>query len=106
MKELVPEGKIAMQQQDIKLFGNIISESWIIKKTFEENITNPQVDQKITEILKCGATGAKLLGAGGSGYILAVGEAETLEKICGSFPGTFIKPRVDIEGAEVIYKSE
>lgn len=106
MKELVPQGKIAIQQHDTKLLGNLINESWKIKKTFEKNITNLQVNQKIAEVLKCGATGAKLLGAGGSGYILAVGEPDSLEKISETFQGTFIKPRVDISGAEVIYNSD
>ena len=45
-------------------------ENWKIKKTLASGISNPQFDEWYDRGIKAGATGGKLLGAGGSGFFL------------------------------------
>jgi D-glycero-alpha-D-manno-heptose-7-phosphate kinase len=57
---------------NILKFSQLLNRSWEIKKDLSPNITNRRIDKIISMIKKNGAIGAKLLGAGGGGFILAV----------------------------------
>lgn len=51
-------------------FGRLLHESWKIKKTLTQKITNPMIDDIYEAGLSAGAVGGKLLGAGGGGFML------------------------------------
>ncbi len=53
-------------------FGAQLMEAWSIKKSLSPFISTIEIENLIQDGLSCGATGAKLLGAGGSGYVLFV----------------------------------
>lgn len=59
---------------DIKSFGNLLHQSWIIKKTLSNKITNQQIDNIYNTALENGAIGGKILGAGAGGFMLFVAE--------------------------------
>jgi len=62
--------KNALLRGDLVQIGEALHEAWLVKKRFDENVSNNSID-KIYEIgKKAGATGGKVLGAGGGGYIL------------------------------------
>jgi D-glycero-alpha-D-manno-heptose-7-phosphate kinase len=50
-------------------FGRLLHESWKIKKTLTQKITNPMIDEIYEAGLSAGAVGGKLLGAGGGGFM-------------------------------------
>lgn len=50
--------------------GAILHEGWIMKKSLASGITNPAVDNAMDVAVKAGAIGGKLLGAGGTGFLL------------------------------------
>ena len=54
----------------ISEFGNLLHESWQLKRSLTDKISNPYIDDIYAAALKAGATGGKLLGAGGGGFIL------------------------------------
>ena len=50
--------------------GKILNEGWQAKKEISPHISNPLLDERYEFLLRSGATGGRLLGAGGSGYFL------------------------------------
>ena len=61
---------------DLPLMGSMLSESWAIKRTFAANVTNTEIDERYQAGIASGAWGGKLLGAGGSGFLLFLVPAE------------------------------
>ncbi len=55
---------------DWKRCGDIIDENWSLKQSLTDGITNPLIDRIYSLGKKNGAWGAKLLGAGGGGFML------------------------------------
>jgi len=63
-------------------FGRILHEGWLLKKTLTDNISTDQIDATYEKGIAAGATGGKLLGAGGGGFILFYCPKEKQEKFC------------------------
>lgn len=51
-------------------FGQSLDEAWQYKRQFGSKISNPYLDDIYNNVLKNGAIGGKLLGAGGGGFFL------------------------------------
>jgi D-glycero-alpha-D-manno-heptose-7-phosphate kinase len=72
-KEMVKQAfelKETLQNNQIDDFGHILHRGWMLKKTLTAKISNSTVDTLYKKGLEAGAFGGKLLGAGGSGFIL------------------------------------
>jgi D-glycero-alpha-D-manno-heptose-7-phosphate kinase len=72
MRELVNEAEaiITNPHRPIGDFGRLLHESWRIKRTLTQRITNPAIDEIYEAGLGAGALGGKLLGAGGGGFMV------------------------------------
>ncbi|MEM7182559.1 MAG: kinase [Spirochaetota bacterium] len=72
MKTLVDESYSILTDPKKSLddFGVLLNETWKIKKTLSNKISNPVVDQMYESALQAGAIGGKLLGAGGGGFMV------------------------------------
>ena len=68
--ELTHKLKYELEHDNIDAVGEILDENWKIKKTLASGISNPQFDEWYDRAIKSGATGGKILGAGGSGFFL------------------------------------
>lgn len=55
---------------ELDQFGECLNKSWILKRNFSPLITNSQIDEIYNGALENGASGGKLLGAGGGGYFV------------------------------------
>jgi D-glycero-alpha-D-manno-heptose-7-phosphate kinase len=55
---------------NIDSVGALLHENWIQKRTLAGGITNQLIDDAYNKALENGATGGKLLGAGGGGFLL------------------------------------
>jgi len=72
----------AIQNYEIKEIGSILTENWELKKSLQEEISNKHIQNLIDDFVSMpGIYGAKLLGAGGGGYVLLVGEPKALFSI-------------------------
>jgi len=63
MKEALLKGKLSE-------IGEILNYSWQYKKQMANQITNPTIDEIYEAALKSGATGGKITGAGGGGFLM------------------------------------
>jgi D-glycero-alpha-D-manno-heptose-7-phosphate kinase len=51
-------------------FGRLLHESWKLKRSLTQRISNASIDEIYEAGLSAGALGGKLLGAGGGGFML------------------------------------
>ena len=65
----------------IQMFGELLHEAWRNKRSLSHMITTPEVDQIYDAARDAGATGGKLLGAGGGGFMLLFAKPEYHSKI-------------------------
>jgi D-glycero-alpha-D-manno-heptose-7-phosphate kinase len=65
----------------IKEFGETLRKNWEIKKGLIQGITTPAIERYCELSFKFGAEGAKLAGAGGTGFLLVYAESEKHERI-------------------------
>jgi D-glycero-alpha-D-manno-heptose-7-phosphate kinase len=72
MLQLVDEAEAILTDSGRSLddFGRLLHESWQIKRTLTQKITNTNIDEIYQAGLSAGALGGKLLGAGGGGFML------------------------------------
>lgn len=70
MCDLTRSMKKSLEDNDLSDFGKILDESWQKKKELSSGITNPRIDDMYNAAISNGASGGKLLGAGGGGFLL------------------------------------
>jgi D-glycero-alpha-D-manno-heptose-7-phosphate kinase len=64
------EAIITNPNRSLNEFGQLLHESWLVKRTLTGNITNNNLDEIYEAGRSAGAFGGKLLGAGGGGFML------------------------------------
>ena len=69
LKELAVGMKEAILKGELDLIGELLNQSWEYKKRMADGITNPQIDKIYDAALSAGATGGKVSGAGGGGFV-------------------------------------
>jgi len=70
MVGLAQELRRELEENNIDAMGELLHRSWVYKKELASGISNPKIDAWYETALKCGASGGKLLGAGGGGFLL------------------------------------
>lgn len=70
MCSLAEDMKKSLEENDLSSFGNILNQSWTLKRTLASGISNPNIDKAYEAAMNSGALGGKLLGAGGGGFLL------------------------------------
>ena len=70
MINLAIKMKESLLKGEIKTFADLLHESWLLKQAMNKEVTNVYVEECYNTARKLGALGGKLLGAGGSGYLL------------------------------------
>lgn len=83
-------------------YGRLLDSAWVLKKQMDDGISNGEIDNMYERCKSAGAIGAKLLGAGGGGYMLALTESKS--KIRQEFSDrTCLDVGIAHEGARVVY---
>lgn len=71
IKELALEAVELMRAGDVDALGPLLDRSWQEKREIATAVTNADIDRWYRLAKDCGATGGKILGAGGGGFLLA-----------------------------------
>ena len=61
-----------LRSGDVDAIGPAVRESWEAKRKLASGVSNDQIDRAVTRALDAGASGAKLTGAGGGGFLLVI----------------------------------
>ena len=70
MKHIAHVACDKLQQGEVDAIGDLLHESWELKKQLASKISNGDVDDLYAIARKAGATGGKIAGAGGGGFLL------------------------------------
>jgi len=83
MQEIVKKGVDILSESRIDLddFGRLLDQSWKIKRSLTNIISNNKIDNIYETGIKAGALGGKLCGAGGGGFMLFFAKPENQPKI-------------------------
>ncbi len=68
--DLTHKLKYELEHNNVDYVGEVLHQNWLIKKTLAQGISNPDFDKIYDRALANGASGGKILGAGGSGFFL------------------------------------
>lgn len=69
VRDLSLEALSRFKSGDMNQIGELLHESWNLKKGFYNGVSNTAVDEIYERARNAGASGGKLLGAGGGGFI-------------------------------------
>jgi len=83
MLQLVDEAESIVTDSSRQLsdFGRLLHEGWLIKRSLTQKISSSSIDEIYEAGRGAGATGGKLLGAGGGGFMLFYVEPEKREAL-------------------------
>lgn len=81
MKEIARHACDQLQKGHIDAIGELLHESWQLKKQLASRISNTDIEDLYQIARKAGATGGKVAGAGGGGFLLLYCPAEKQEKL-------------------------
>lgn len=68
--DAVEEAQQALYNENFDIWGELLNKTWEIKKSLASGISNSEIDEMYRLALENGATGGKILGAGGGGFLL------------------------------------
>jgi len=106
MSEMVDESIDILNENDLDLkdFGNLLHENWMIKRKLTNKVTTKEIDDIYERAIKSGALGGKLLGAGGGGFILLLAAPEQQQKIREKLQDLLYVPfKFEKLGSQIIY---
>jgi len=70
MIQHVNEGEKIIKGNNLDDFGKLLHSAWLTKKKLSTHISTTKIDEIYDYVIKNGALGGKLLGAGGGGFFL------------------------------------
>ena len=73
--------KILENGENVSRVGELLHEGWMLKKTLASGISGNQIDSWYDRAIAAGATGGKILGAGGGGFLMVTCEPEKQARV-------------------------
>lgn len=106
-QELLKKMKKSLLSNKLNDIGIILNESWILKKKFSNKVSNNFIDKLYNKGIKSGATGGKLLGAGGGGFILFYVPKKNHKSFLKKFnKDVVISLKIENKGSTAIYSND
>jgi D-glycero-alpha-D-manno-heptose-7-phosphate kinase len=104
IRELANMAEIqSTQPVNINEYGRLLNSAWELKKQMSDEVSTTEIDSMYDRCKAAGAYGAKLLGAGGGGYMLALTNSKSA--IRQEFSDrTCLDVGISHEGAKVVYR--
>ncbi len=106
MLALVDEAEVSLTDKDCPLsrFGELLDTTWRLKRGTGSSISNGSIDALYERGLAAGATGGKLLGAGGGGFLVFYVEPDAQENVRRAMDDLLYIPfEFENDGASVVY---
>lgn len=104
MKKLAFRGKDALLAGAFDDFGEMLHQSWQLKKQLASKISNPELNEMYEVALKNGALGGKITGAGGGGFLLLYCQSGRKDDVRSALRGLEEVPfRFEPDGSKVIF---
>jgi D-glycero-alpha-D-manno-heptose-7-phosphate kinase len=103
VKELGFSTKRALEKGDLSEFGRLMNVHWEHKKRRSAGMSNPKIDELYQCALSNGASGGKLIGAGGGGFLMFYAEDKSrLRRAMRERKLREVRFRFEFEGSRII----
>lgn len=84
-------------------FGELLHHAWMAKRSLDESVSNPMIDERYEGAMRAGALGGKLLGAGGGGFLLMYVPNSRREAVIEAMKGmTYVPLQMERGGSQVV----
>jgi D-glycero-alpha-D-manno-heptose-7-phosphate kinase len=104
LRDLAGEAASGLREGDIDALGVALNKSWQAKRMLATGVTSSQIDEAVEAALSAGATGAKVTGAGGGGFLLVVCPLEAQRSVRDQLMGMKELPiKLEPLGSRVIF---
>lgn len=106
MRDMCDQGEEILRGEvdDIRDFGILLDQAWQLKKSLSSKISPPKIDLLYDRAREAGAIGGKLLGAGGTGFLLLFVEKEKQHRVRKVMKGMIEQKLIyEPEGSRIIY---
>ena len=105
MHDMVDDARnILVGNDDLNCFGELLHETWQLKRSLTDKISTPEVDDIYNEAREAGAIGGKLLGAGGGGFMILFVQPEMQKSVRKRLNKLLeVKFRFDTSGSQIIF---
>jgi len=103
MCELAVQMRTSLVNSDLSAFGEILHESWNLKRKLASGISNAEIDELYDKAINAGAIGGKLLGAGGGGFLLFYCPQEKQSLLSSTLGLQPLQFSFDYDGTSTVY---
>jgi D-glycero-alpha-D-manno-heptose-7-phosphate kinase len=106
MHEMVTEGGALLQDENepIERFGELLGEAWRYKRSLSKNVSSAYIDDLFQAAIKAGATGGKILGAGGGGFLMIFADPARQTAVRNALQGlTYVPLGLESDGSQIIF---
>lgn len=70
LKEMAGIARNELERGNVDIMGELLHQSWLLKKQLASQISNGPIEEMYEKARAAGATGGKITGAGGGGFLL------------------------------------
>lgn len=96
--------RVLTSKTDLNEFGKLLDYTWKLKRGITNKVSTDSIDSIYEKATKAGATGGKLLGAGGGGFLLFYVEKEKQKRVLEALDGLLYVPfEFETAGTQVIH---
>jgi len=107
LRDLATFAADRLRSGDIEAIGGAIRESWEVKRKLASGVSSGIIDVAVGKALAAGASGVKLSGAGGGGFLLVICPVERQREVRASLVGMREFPiRLDRLGSRVMFNAQ
>jgi D-glycero-alpha-D-manno-heptose-7-phosphate kinase len=72
LRDLAASTSERLRSGDVEAVGGAIRQGWETKRQLASGVSNERIDRAVEQALRAGATGVKVTGAGGGGFLLII----------------------------------
>jgi D-glycero-alpha-D-manno-heptose-7-phosphate kinase len=103
VKDLGFRTRAALESENVDRLGPLMDEHWRFKKQRSASMSNPMIEEWYGLAMRSGATGGKLIGAGGGGFLMFYAEdKKRLRRVLNEAGLKEVRWRFEYEGTKVI----
>ncbi len=107
MREMVEVGVDMLHAGRLADFGELLHESWTLKRRLADGTSTTTIDRIYDDAQRAGALGGKLLGAGGTGFMVFVVPPDRQAAVAKALSHLITVPVcADFTGSTIVYRKE
>jgi D-glycero-alpha-D-manno-heptose-7-phosphate kinase len=104
LRDLAEGAAEALRHGETDEVGVALNKSWAVKRELASGVSNTLLDAAVDAAVDAGATGAKVAGAGGGGFVLAICPVQYQAAVRAALPQMKELPiKIDPHGSRVVF---